>query len=86
MKLNVKAFGLTCGILWGLTILITTFWILIVGSQGRTLIKLSTFYFGYSVSIGGAFIGLIWGFVEGLICGAIFAWLYNKLAGSKEAE
>jgi hypothetical protein len=22
----------------------------------------------------------VWGFVDGVVCGAIFAWLYNKLA------
>ena len=86
MKLNVKAFGLTCGILWGIAILLATFWIMILGSPGKIMGKLSTFYIGYSVTAGGAIIGLIWGFVDGLICGAIFAWLYNKLTGSKQAE
>jgi len=28
----------------------------------------------------GSLIGLVWGFVDGLIGGAIFAWLYNLLA------
>ena len=84
MNLNIKAFGLTCGILWGLTILITTYWVLIGNSGGTTLALLHKFYFGYSVSWLGGIIGLIWGFVDGLICGAIFAWLYNKLSGKKE--
>jgi len=83
MKFNIKSFGLTCGIIWGLTILISTIWILISGVGGETLGKLSKFYFGYSISWGGAFIGLIWGFVDGLIVGAIFAWLYNKLSAEK---
>jgi len=84
MKLNIKAFGLTCGILWGLTILLLTFWIVITGSGGSTLGLLHKFYFGYSVSWLGGIVGLIWGFVDGFICGAIFAWLYNKLAAEKE--
>lgn len=83
MKFNIKSFGLTCGIIWGLTILISTVWILISGVGGKTLGKLSKFYFGYSISWGGAFVGMIWGFVDGLIVGAIFAWLYNKLAAEK---
>ena len=29
----------------------------------------------------GAVIGGIWGFVDGVILGFIFAWLYNKFAG-----
>ena len=83
MKFNIKSFGLTCGIIWGLTIFISTIWILISGVGGKTLGKLSKFYFGFSISWGGAFIGLIWGFVDGLIVGAIFAWLYNKLSAEK---
>ena len=83
MKFNIKSFGLTCGIIWGLTILLSTFWILISGVGGKTLGKLSKFYFGYSISWGGAFIGTIWGFVDGLVVGAIFAWLYNTLSAEK---
>ena len=40
-------------------------------------------YRGYTISAGGSFIGLIWAFVDGLIGGGIFAWLYNRIAGSK---
>ena len=82
MKLNIKAFGLTCGILWGLLVLLSTYWIIVTGSAGNTLALLQKFYFGYSVSWLGGIIGLIWGFVDGLICGAIFAWLYNKLSAN----
>ena len=84
MKFNIKAFSLTCGIIWGLSVLLSTFWILITGASGKTLGKLGKFYMGYSVSWGGAFVGLIWGFVDGLIVGAIFALLYNKLSVGKE--
>jgi len=80
MKLNVKAYALTCGILWGLAVLLGTWWLLIWNSPGAIISKLSAFYIGYSYSWGGAVIGLLWGFVDGLIVGAIFAWLYNKIA------
>jgi len=36
-------------------------------------------YRGYSISPLGSVIGLVWGFVDALIGGAIFAWLYNWL-------
>jgi len=36
-------------------------------------------YRGYNISPTGSFIGLAWGLVDGLIGGAIFAWLYNCL-------
>lgn len=80
MRLNVKAFALTSGILWGGAIFFATLWLVIFGFNGFLMSKLDHFYFGYSVSIAGAVIGLIWGFVDGLIGGALFAWLYNKLA------
>jgi hypothetical protein len=79
MKLNPKALALTSGIIWGLIFFIATIWLLIIGSTGKTIIKFNEFFIGYSFSIGGAFIGLLWGFVDGAIIGFIFAWLYNLL-------
>jgi hypothetical protein len=40
---------------------------------------LSHFYLGYSITLTGGLIGLIWGFFHGLIGGALFAWFYNRL-------
>jgi hypothetical protein len=77
MKLNTKAFALTAGIIWGLTVFIGTIWLLVIGSQGKTISTLGNFYFGYSFSFGGAFIGLLWGFIDGLIVGFLFAYIYN---------
>jgi hypothetical protein len=80
MKLNVKALALTAGILWGATVFLTTLWLLAFGYRGGLIQGLDHFYFGYTFSVVGAFVGLVWGFVDGLVCGAIFAWLYNRLA------
>jgi hypothetical protein len=77
MKLNAKSLALTCGILWGIVVFIATIWLLIIGASGKTISLLSAFYFGYQFSIGGAFIGLVWGFVDGAIGGLIFAFVYN---------
>jgi hypothetical protein len=80
MKLNVKALALTAGILWGATVCLATLWLLIRGYDGTLISRLDHFYIGYSFSYVGAFVGLVWGFVDGVIAGAVFAWLYNKLA------
>jgi len=80
MKLNVKVYALTCGIVWGLANLFVTYWLLAFDASGTTIAKLGKVYLGYTYSWIGGLIGLIWGFVNGLIVGAIFAWLYNKLA------
>ena len=83
MKLNPRAFALSAGIIWGLSVFIATVWLLIIGSQGSTIALLHKFYFGYSVSFVGAFVGLIWGFVDGLVVGFIFAWIYNFFTPNK---
>jgi len=78
MKLDKKAFGLACGILWGLCVFLMTLWVIWRGG-GNTLALLDKFYLGYSISYSGAFIGLIWGFIDGFVGGWVFVWLYNKL-------
>jgi hypothetical protein len=83
VKLNVKAFSLAGGILWGVGLFVLTWWVIIFdGATGeRTLI--GQLYRGYSISPVGSVIGLVWAFFDGLVCAAIFAWLYNALAGKK---
>jgi len=80
MKFNVKAFALTCGILWGAGLFFLTWWVIFF--EGYTEIPniLSLGYRGYTFTPMGSFVGLVWGFFDGLIGGAIFAWLYNRLA------
>ena len=80
MRLNVRALALAGGIVWGLAIFLITYWFLVFGHGGTTLFKLSNIYLGYSVTWYGAFVGLVWGFVDGFIGGALLAWLYNKFA------
>jgi hypothetical protein len=84
MKLNVKVFALTGGITWGLLIFAVTYFFLLMGYDGSTLGKLHKIYIGYSVTWYGGFIGMAYGFVDGLLIAAFFAWLYNKLSADKE--
>jgi hypothetical protein len=79
MKLNIKAFALTCGIIWGSGLFFLTWWIIAFeGATGEpTLIGM--LYRGYSISALGSVIGMVWGFFDGLIGGLVFAWLYNRL-------
>jgi len=83
MKLNVNAFGMAIGILGGVVLLCSTL-LSIYAGQGNTIEMLKMlFWFGFSRSIAGAFVGLIWGFVYGYAGGALVAWLYNKFADKK---
>lgn len=77
MKLNVKAFALTCGIIWGLGLFFLTWWIIAFDGVTGEVTFLGRIYRGYSISPWGSIIGLVWAFVDGAVGGLIFAWLYN---------
>ncbi len=79
MKLDVKAFGLTCGLLWGFGLLFLTWWMIACGGATGEVTLIGRVYIGYRISAVGSFIGLAWGFADGLIGGVIFAWLYNAI-------
>ncbi len=81
MRLNVKAFALTCALLWGLGLFFITWWIILFeGQQAETGSLIARVYRGFAFTTVGSLIGFAWAFVDGLIGGMIFAWLYNLLA------
>jgi hypothetical protein len=80
MKINLKAFALTCGLVWGIGLFLLTWWIIgFEGSTGAPTL-IGKVYRGYSLTPAGSLIGFAWAFVDGLMGGAIFAWLYNRLS------
>ncbi len=81
MKLNIKAFALACGVIWGLGLFVLTWWIIVFDGASGEPTLIGRVYRGYSISPHGSLIGMGWAFTDGLIGGAIFAWLYNLLAG-----
>ena len=81
MKLNVKAFALTCALVWGIGLFVLTWWVIAFEGSTGEVPFLGHLYRGYSITPLGSVIGLIWGFGDALIGGAIFAWLYNLLGG-----
>ena len=80
MKLNIKAFALACGIIWGIGLFLLTWWVIAFDGATHETTLIGQLYRGYNISAAGSFIGLVWGFVDGLVGGAVFAWLYNALA------
>lgn len=79
MKLNVRAFALACALIWGFGLFLITLWIILFDGATGDVTFLGRVYRGYSISITGSIIGLVWAFADGLIGGAIFAWLYNLI-------
>ncbi len=80
MKLNIRAFALAFAIWWGVGIFLLTWWIIAFEGSTNELFFLGRIYLGYTISPVGSLIGFAWAFVDALIAGAIFAWLYNVLA------
>jgi hypothetical protein len=81
MKMNIKAFGLTCGLIWGFGVFFMTWWVMYFEGTTHDPMVLGHFYLGYDISPLGSVIGGAWGLVDGGFGGAFFAWLYNRLAG-----
>ncbi len=79
MKLNIKAFSLTSGLILGLGIFVMTWWVIAFDGVTGASTPIGSVYRGYNISPLGSIIGLIWGAVGGLIGGAIFAWVYNTI-------
>lgn len=78
-KLSPNALGVAIGVLWAAYVFFCG--ITAIFGWGVALVEtLSSLYIGYDPSIVGAFIGAVWGFVDGYIAGVVIAWIYNKLA------
>lgn len=84
MKLDVKAFALTGGLVWGLGLFCLTWWIIAFDGPTGEVTIIGRIYRGYSISPSGSLVGMAWAFFDGLIGGAVIAWLYNSLAFRKE--
>jgi hypothetical protein len=86
MKLNVRAFALTCSLVWGFGLFVLTWWVIVLDGPSLEPTLIGSVYRGYTLTPLGSVIGLIWALIDGLIGGAIFAWLYNLLAGRAAAR
>lgn len=81
MKLDKKALGLACGLLWGGGVFVATLWVM-MSDGGEHMSLLSRFYIGYRVSLLGSILGLVYGFIDGMLTGWILGWLYNRFAAA----
>ena len=79
MKLDVVGFGVTLGCTWSLCILA-----LVLASRrsrkAEAIVALfSKVYRGFEKTLLGAFLGAVWGFIDGAVSGLLMAWLYNRI-------
>ena len=84
MKLNLKAMALTVGILWAACFFLTGIANLIWPSYGGAFLNWgASVYPGYHgpAGFGSVIVVTLYALLDGLVCGAVFAWLYNAFAG-----
>ena len=79
LRLNGRAWGIACGLLFGIGIFAATNFLLIVGGKnvGQHLSLLSVYFPGYEVTFLGSLIGFVYAFVVGYATGRIICGVYN---------
>ncbi|MCP5111841.1 MAG: hypothetical protein GY953_13505 [bacterium] len=83
MKLSVKAFAITCGLVWSGALLLVGLLNLASADYGSAFLEMvASIYYGYhaSGSFGDLIVGVLYALVDGAISGLFFAWLYNVVA------
>ncbi len=84
MRINIKAAALTVGLVWGvLGMFVTGVGNLLVPGYGQGLLDvMASVYPGYAATptIGQVLIGTLYGLLDGVVVGAVFAWVYNTVA------
>ena len=87
MKFKIARFGAAFGLTWGLMVLGVGLGNIFFPGYGDKFLEIvDSIYPGYSVGkwgIGGVLVGTVYALADGFILGVIFAWIYNKLSGSK---
>lgn len=84
MKIKPLAFGTALGIVWGVSVFLTT-WLSYYTGYGKLFLEVlvQSIYPFYTITPLGSFIGLIGGFIDGLVSGALIIWIYNRLSGNR---
>jgi len=82
--LHRTAMGVACGVVLGGLLFLMTLFLVAKGGYpvGPTLALLGQFFFGYTVTFPGAFVGLLWGFMTGFLLGWGFAVVRNLVVWS----
>jgi hypothetical protein len=80
MKLDVKAFALSCAVAWGIGLPLLTWWIMAFDGASTDPTWIGHVYRGYNLTFTGSLIGGVWAFFDALVGGAVFAWLYDLMA------
>lgn len=84
MRLNPVALGIGLGAVWGVMLCITT-WLSYYTGYARLFLEVlgESIYPFYAITPAGGFLGLLYGFIDGFVSGALIGWVYNRVAGAR---
>ena len=88
LYLNAVVQGISAGLFMGLGLFAVTIWLVLKGGEavGPHLALLGQYFIGYSVTWGGSFIGLGYGFALGYCIGYAYARIYNWVVDKKTSR
>jgi len=87
--LSVRASALTGGIFWGASVFLVGLINLVVPTYGLTFLWfVSSIYPGYKAdpTVLSVLIGTMYAVLDGVIGGAVLAWLYNRIVSIVEKQ
>ena len=82
MRLSIKKFTLSCGLIWGLCIFLISLSNFIWPNYGVLFLEIhASIYPGYDAmqGISSVIIGTLYAAFDAAVIGALFAWVYNAL-------
>ena len=79
MRIHTKALALSSGIVCGVIVCVKTLAGLYFGYGMECLRIFESIYPGYSISVVGSIIGLIYGFLNGALVIGLISWIYNRI-------
>jgi len=78
-RLDVTSIGLALGIMGGLSIVAYSTLAAYTGYGIEAETIFESFLPGYTLTVQGGIVGMVWMFTLGYVHGVIFAWIYNNL-------
>lgn len=88
-RLEIRAFAIASGLVWGGAILLVALLNLLRASYGLAFLEVvASIYPGYhaGMGLGSAVTGAFYGLVDGVVGGALFAWIHNMFAAGRDAD
>ena len=85
-RLRASIMAVVLGMFGSVILFVATAWLLLKGGEnvGENLSLLRNYFPGYSVTWGGAFIGLAYGALTGAVLGYSLTFIYNLIAAKRD--